>query len=117
MKVAIPTKEGKVNNHFGNSEHYTIYTVLGNKIVAEERISASEECKGKISIAKVLKDKGVSIMLAGDNAGKAVDMENFVGIKIIQGCSGPVPKIAKQFLEGSMSNTASTGNNAARRIN
>ena len=31
MKVAVPTRDGRVDDHFGHCDHYTIYTIENNE--------------------------------------------------------------------------------------
>ena len=31
MKIAIPTRDNQVDDHFGHCDHYTIYTIENNQ--------------------------------------------------------------------------------------
>ena len=33
MKIAIPTREGRVDDHFGHCDHYTIFAIEDGAIV------------------------------------------------------------------------------------
>ena len=33
-KVAVPTRDGVVDDHFGHCAYYTIFTILANRITA-----------------------------------------------------------------------------------
>lgn len=45
MKIAIPTKENVVDNHFGHCEYYTILTVgQDNQILSSETIPSPQGC-------------------------------------------------------------------------
>ena len=35
MKVAVPTRDERVDDHFGHCDHYTIFTIEDNKVVLE----------------------------------------------------------------------------------
>lgn len=52
MKIAIPTKENVVDNHFGHCEYYTILTVgQDNQILSSETIPSPQGCGCKSNIA------------------------------------------------------------------
>lgn len=43
MKIAIPTRNNVVDDHFGHCEYYTIFTIDENKnIIAKERHESPE---------------------------------------------------------------------------
>ena len=65
MKIAVPTRDNKVDDHFGHCEYYTIYTVNQEKqILSSETIPSPQGCGCKSDIAVQLQDMGVSVMLA-----------------------------------------------------
>ena len=67
MKIAIPTKENMVDNHFGHCEYYTVLTVgQANQILNSETIPSPQGCGCKSNIAGELENMGVSVMLAGN---------------------------------------------------
>lgn len=38
MKIAVPTREGRVDNHFGYCDHYTIYNIEDKHIISREQL-------------------------------------------------------------------------------
>ena len=66
MKIAIPTREGRVDDHFGHCDHYTIFTIEEGAIVATSTLPAPQGCGCKSGIAGVLAEMGVEVMLAGN---------------------------------------------------
>ena len=38
MKRAVPTREGRVDNHFGHCDHYTIYNIEDKQIISREQL-------------------------------------------------------------------------------
>ena len=55
MKVAIPTRNNVVDDHFGHCEYYTIFTISEDKLIVCTEIQASPEgCGCKSNIASVL---------------------------------------------------------------
>ena len=57
MKIAIPTRENAVDNHFGHCEYYTILTVgQDNQILSSETIPSPQGCGCKSNIAGELEN-------------------------------------------------------------
>jgi predicted Fe-Mo cluster-binding NifX family protein len=103
MKIAVPTRDGRVDDHFGHCESYTIYTTdeSGN-IVKTESLPSPQGCGCKSNIASVLQDMGVMVMLAGNMGAGALNKLNGHGIKVYRGCSGDTDAVLKAFLAGSI---------------
>lgn len=103
MKIAIPTRNKMVDDHFGHCEAYSIFTISANNTIENTEILPSPEgCGCKSNIASVLKEKGVSILLAGNMGEGALNVLNNQGIKVYRGCSGYVSNILESFLKGSI---------------
>lgn len=100
MKVAVPTRDGHVDDHFGHCDHYTVFTVEENKIVNEETLPSPQGCGCKSGVAKVLRDLGVEVMLAGSMGDGAKNKLEEQGISVIRGCSGAVGTLMKTYLAG-----------------
>jgi predicted Fe-Mo cluster-binding NifX family protein len=100
MKVAIPTRNGQIDDHFGHCEMYTIYTLDCGKIFSEETLNAPEGCGCKSGVAPLLAEKGVKVMLAGNMGMGALNTLNHFGIEVYRGCSGNVKDLIDAYLEG-----------------
>ena len=91
MKIAIPTRNQSVDDHFGHCEYYTIFTISEDKQIADRETQASPEgCGCKSNIAGVLEEKGVSLLLAGNMGEGAKNVLEAHHIQVIRGCSGLV---------------------------
>jgi predicted Fe-Mo cluster-binding NifX family protein len=101
MKIAIPTKENYVDDHFSHSKHFTIFTI-GDKhnIISKELVPSSEGCGCKSNIVHILSQKGVQIILAGNIGNWVVRVLNRKGIQVVRGCSGNVKSIVGNWLKG-----------------
>lgn len=103
MKIAVPTRSGNVDNHFGHCEAYTIFSLGTNhEIVATEMLPSPQGCGCKSNIASVLKGKGVGVMLAGNMGAGALNVLSNHGIKVYHGCSGNVQELVKAFITGNI---------------
>lgn len=89
MKVAIPTRNNVVDDHFGHCEYYTIFTISEDKLIVCTEIQASPEgCGCKSNIASVLEEKGVELMLAGNMGEGAKHTLEDHHIRVIRGMFG-----------------------------
>lgn len=113
MKIAIPTKDHKVDDHFGHCAYYTIFEVdmKAKKIVSKPEIFPSPQgCGCKSDIAERLKRKGVDMMLAGSMGDGAKMKLMDAGIEIIRGCSGDVDELIDRYINGSVSDSGEACN-------
>ena len=66
MKVAVPTRDERVDDHFGHCDHYTIFTIEDNKVINRETMASPQGCGCKSGVAADLQELGVVMMLAGN---------------------------------------------------
>lgn len=65
IKIAIPTRDKVVDDHFGHCDHYTVFTVDDQKnLISSERLDSPQGCGCKSNIASVMQEMGITIMLA-----------------------------------------------------
>jgi len=103
MKIAIPTRNNRVDDHFGHCENFTIFSVDPDKQIEYSEIFESPEgCGCRSDVAKQLRDKGVTVMLAGNMGAGAYNKISREGIKVYRGCSAEVRTVAEAFLEGNI---------------
>ncbi len=103
MKIAVPSYSGQVDEHFGHCQYFTVYTVNDNKeITGEEIVPSPSGCGCKSNIAEILANMGVSVMLAGNMGGGAVNVLGSYGIDVIRGCSGSTKDVAIGWVNGNI---------------
>lgn len=103
MKIALPSRQNLIDDHFGHCEYYTIFTIDDKKeIVAQENLAAPAGCGCKSNIAQTLSEMGVEVMLAGNMGEGAVNVLKNAGIEVLRGCSGDVKETALNWLNGSL---------------
>lgn len=106
MKIAIPSRDNMVDDHFGHCEYYTIFTIDTSKQITETEIQAAPVgCGCKSNIASILETKGVNLMLAGnmgDGAKKTLESHH---IQVIRGCSGSVESVIHAWLQGTINDS------------
>ncbi len=102
-KIALPTRGGSIDDHFGHCEFYTIITADdSNSIVKTEVMPSPEGCGCKSNIASKLQEDGVTVMLAGSMGTGAVNKLASCGISVVRGCSGAVMEVVEAYLKGEL---------------
>ena len=102
MKIAVPTKNGVVDNHFGHCDHYTIFTVNGGVVKMKEILPSPQGCGCKSGIVLVLRQKGVEVMLAGNMGEGAKNVLESHDIKVVRGCSGDIDELVAVYITGNV---------------
>jgi predicted Fe-Mo cluster-binding NifX family protein len=102
MKIAVPTRDGRVDDHFGHCAYYTIFGVIDSKVTGMSRMASPEGCGCKSGIAPVLRQMGVTVMLAGNMGQGAKNVLEAQRIEVIRGCSGDVEELVDSYLSGNV---------------
>ncbi|MBR6250553.1 MAG: NifB/NifX family molybdenum-iron cluster-binding protein [Bacteroidales bacterium] len=107
MKVAIPSRDGHVDDHFGHCEYYTIYEIDNDKNIRNTyTVQSPEGCGCKSNIASTLNADGVTVMLAGNIGQGAFNKLGASGISVVRGCSGAVDEVIASYLGGNLTDNA-----------
>lgn len=106
MKIALPSRQSQIDDHFGHCEYFTIFTIDNNReITAQETLDSPAGCGCKSNVAQILADKGVSLMLAGNMGEGAVHVLHAAGIEVIRGCSGDLKENVQKWLSGNLADS------------
>lgn len=107
MKIALPSRQNMIDDHFGHCEYFTVFTVDQDKkeILSEETVAAPSGCGCKSDIAQTLAAKGVKVMLAGNMGDGAVNVLKQSGITVLRGCSGEIRSVATGWLNGALADS------------
>ena len=100
MKIAVPTRDGVIDDHFGHCAYYTIFDIENNEIVATSRLDSPEGCGCKSNIASVMQEMGIEIMLAGNMGQGAKNKLESHNIQVIRGCKGNIDMVVRAYLIG-----------------
>ena len=100
MKIAVPTRDGVIDDHFGHCAYYTIFEIENNEIVATSRLESPQGCGCKSGIAADMESMGISVMLAGNmGEGAKIKLESH-NIKVVRGCRGNIEMVVRAYLIG-----------------
>jgi predicted DNA-binding protein (UPF0251 family)/predicted Fe-Mo cluster-binding NifX family protein len=105
VKIAVPTREGLVDEHFGHCKEFLIFTVDGQKLIAEATIPSPEGCGCKSGVAAELARAGVSHLVAGNMGEGAVRVLGAHGITVVRGASGDAQAAAQAFVDGTLADS------------
>jgi len=100
MKIAISTDGNSVAAHFGRCPAYTLIDVEDGRVTARATIPNPGHQPG--FIPRFLHEKGVDMVLTGGMGPRAEDIFQQLGIKTVQGVSGPVDDVIREFLAGTL---------------
>lgn len=110
MKIALPSRENRIDDHFGHCEYYTIFTINNDnkEITAQETLASPSGCGCKSNIASTLSEMGVEVMLAGNMGDGAVNVLKNAGIQVVRGCSGDVKEVVLKWIDGNIVDSGDT---------
>jgi predicted Fe-Mo cluster-binding NifX family protein len=101
LKLAVPTRNGQVDEHFGHCEAFTIYEFDDNKaVIGQERFTPPPACGCKSNLIPTLVDKGVRVLVAGNMGEGAVVRLRQAGIQVFRGAKGDVAEAVRAWAEG-----------------
>lgn len=100
MKIAVPSRDGLVDEHFGHCKEFIVYRVEGQALVEEKTIPSAEGCGCKSGIAAELAREGVTQLVAGNMGEGAVRVLASHGIAVVRGASGGARATVEGFLAG-----------------
>lgn len=109
-RIAIPTHNEMVEQHFGHSKEYTILSIDNYRNVVHSETIPVKDSVCKSDMAALLKQKGVTALLVGGMGTGAYQAFQRYGINVVRGCNGNVLEVVKNYLAGKIqdSNTACT---------
>ena len=102
MKIAAPSRDGQIDEHFGHCKEYLVFSVNGKKLTQEATIPSTEGCGCKSGIAVDLAAAGVTHMIAGNMGAGALRVLGSHGITVIRGASGNAHAAVQAFVEGKL---------------
>lgn len=101
-KIAVPTREGRIDEHFGHCEYFAVFETADNTITAEKTVASPDGCGCKSNIAAELAGDGVTLMIAGNMGTGAVRTLNSHGIQVLRGAAGSAREAVQAWLSGQL---------------
>jgi len=100
-RIAIPiTKNNTIENHFGRSKFYEIYTFSNANDIVDLQLLEPEAGSGcRSNIVDVLMDEGVGAIISGNIGDKILHKLEAAGIGVMCGYSGNSADVILEFVE------------------
>ena len=105
MKIAVPTRDNRVDDHFGHCDHYTIFTIDEGVVTDRSTLPSPQGCGCKSGIAATLAEMGVEVMLAGNMGDGAKRKLAESGIAVIRGQVGDIDALVARYIAGEISDS------------
>jgi len=105
MKIAVPSRDGLVDEHFGHCKEFLIFSVEGKSLIPQQTTPSPEACGCKSGIAAELARAGVSHLIAGNMGEGAVRVLSANGITVVRGASGDAKAAAQAFVDGTLADS------------
>jgi len=105
MRIAVPARDGRIDEHFGHCKEFLVFRAEGDQLVAEPTIPSPEGCGCKSGVAADLARAGVTHLVAGNMGEGAVRVLGSHGIAVVRGASGDPGAAALAFLKGALADS------------
>jgi predicted Fe-Mo cluster-binding NifX family protein len=105
MKIAIATEQGKVSEHFGHCEGFTMYVADGTEIKTVSYVQNPGHQPGFLPV--FLKEQGADVIIAGGMGQRAQQLFTEKGIAVIVGAAGECDQTANNYLKGELKSSES----------
>jgi predicted Fe-Mo cluster-binding NifX family protein len=98
MRIAIPTEDGNIFQHFGHSKEFTLYDIE-NEMVQQKQVVATNGA-GHGALADFLTVHSVNMVISGNIGGGAKTALREKNIELIPGVTGKADDIIIRYLSG-----------------
>jgi len=101
MKIAMPIQGGRLSQHFGHSEQFSLFDIEDQSIQAREDVTPPPHEPGLLP--RWLKERGVSVVIAGGMGQRAKMIFEEAGIEVICGAPSETPDfVVDSYLKGNL---------------
>ncbi len=100
MKVAVSTDDGRVAQHFGRCQSYTLAKLDGQKIVDKTVLANPGHEPG--FLPAFLAEKGIKCIIAGGMGRRAQELFKKAGIETVVGITGEVEAVLAKYGRGEL---------------
>jgi ATP-binding protein involved in chromosome partitioning len=102
-RIAIPVAGGRLNRHFGHSRKFALVDVdpASKETIGSTEVEAPEHQPGLLP--PWLKERGVSLVIAGNMGGRAQSLFEAESIEVLTGAPAEaIPILVRQYLDGTL---------------
>nr|WP_315988728.1 NifB/NifX family molybdenum-iron cluster-binding protein [Desulforamulus aquiferis] len=102
MKIAMPAKNGMVNEHFGTTQEFALIELENGKVRGKQIISNEGLQHNHGGMAHMLKNENIDTIICGGIGGHMIQALQQMGIKVLNGATGPLEEVAEAYAAGSL---------------
>lgn len=103
MKIAIPTAEGKLCNHFGHCEYFSIFEVDKENSAIKDQHKVEPPPHQPGMLPGWVSEQGAKIVIAGGMGQRAKQLFAEQGIQVLVGAPVEEPhKLVHAYLKGAL---------------
>jgi len=101
MKIAIPTRGTRLDEHFGHARAFTVVTLdPAGRVVERETFLPPSGCGCQSTVGVSMQAKGVGLMLVGNIGQGAITKMAEHGITVVRGCDGEIEEVVAAYVRG-----------------
>lgn len=100
MKIAVTYENGQVYQHFGHTQFFKIYDIQDSRLVSSQVIATGTS--GHASLAGLLADQGVQVLICGGLGGCARTALEEAHIAVYGGVQGEADAVIDALLHGGL---------------
>jgi ATP-binding protein involved in chromosome partitioning len=101
MKIAMPVQSGKLSQHFGHSEQFSLFDIEDQSVRGREDVTPPPHEPGLLP--RWLKENGVTLVIAGGMGHRAQTIFEQAGIQVICGAPSETPdSVVERYLKGEL---------------
>ena len=105
VKIAIPTDQGRLAQHFGRCPHVTLFSVSGAEITDQQKLDMPPHEPGRFPTW--LREQGADVVIAGGMGRRALELFAQAGIQVIVGAPpAPPAELMSDLLLGKLADGA-----------
>ncbi|MEG0070315.1 MAG: NifB/NifX family molybdenum-iron cluster-binding protein [Raoultibacter sp.] len=101
MRIAVASDGLDISQHFGHCDNYNYYTVSDGVIVDCQNMPSLGHLYG--SMAPLMKDLDVGVLITGGIGASAKDAFDAHGIEVVTGATGTARQAVENYLSESQS--------------
>lgn len=101
MRVAIPVRDGKIFEHFGQTERFLLVDVADGQIVGQKEVDATHT-GGHAALIPFLAQQGATHAIVTNAGQRALDLLAEAGIATTVGIKGDPIDAVKQLIAGTL---------------
>lgn len=102
MKIAMPARDGQINEHFGTTQEFAIIELVNNEVKNLEIISNEGLQHNHGGIANMLKNENIEVIICGGIGGHMIQALQQMGLRVVNGASGSLKQTAEAFANGTL---------------